>query len=99
MTSGLLQTWLLRSWKKSDEQSKIWSDAFSIGPFAVFLLIPTLLPLLSDEKVEQAATFKRRKIQSMILQQKMLADSKYLPMYGSSEFARMDAFHPSNYSK
>ena len=46
------QTWLLRSWKKSDEQSKIWSDAFSIGPFAVFLLIPTrfLLPLLSDEK-------------------------------------------------
>ena len=58
VTSGLLQTWLLRSWKKSDEQSKIWSDAFSIGPFAVFLLIPTrfLLPLLSDEKVEQAAT-------------------------------------------
>ena len=73
MTSGLHQTWLLRSWKKSDEQSKIWSDAFSIGPFAVFLLIPTrfLLPLLSDEKVEQAATsLKEEKIQSMILQQK-----------------------------
>lgn len=35
----------------------------------------------------------------MILQQKMLADPKYLPMYGSSEFARMDAFHPSNYFK
>ncbi|MHA4251806.1 D-alanyl-lipoteichoic acid biosynthesis protein DltD, partial [Bacillus cereus] len=49
--------------------------------FAVFLLIPTrfLLPLLSDEKVEQAATsLKEEKIQSMILQQKMLADPKYL---------------------
>ena len=48
---------VIKSWKKSDEQSKIYG-CFSIGPFAVFLLIPTrfLLPLLSDEKVEQAAT-------------------------------------------
>ena len=54
---------VIKSWKKSDEQSKIWSDAFSIGPFAVFLLIPTrfLLPLLSDEKVEQAATSLKKK--------------------------------------
>lgn len=40
----LLQTWLLRSWKKSDEQSKIWSDAFSIGPFCC---IPTYSDALS----------------------------------------------------
>ena len=65
-----------------------------------YLFQRALLPLLSDEKVEQAATsLKEEKIQSMILQQKMLADPKYLPMYGSSEFARMDAFHPSNYFK
>ena len=82
---------------------EIWvRRSLALALFAVFLLIPTrfLLPLLSDEKVEQAATsLKEEKIQSMILQQKMLADPKYLPMYGSSEFARMDAFHPSNYFK
>lgn len=74
----------------------------ALALFAVFLLIPTrfLLPLLSDEKVEQAATsLQQEKIQSMILQQKMLEDPKYLPMYGSSEFARMDIYHPSNYFK
>lgn len=70
--------------------------------FAVFLLIPTrfLLPLVSDKKVEQAAnSLQKEKIQSVILQQKMLEESKYLPMYGSSEFSRMDVFHPSNYFK
>ncbi|MGR5869379.1 D-alanyl-lipoteichoic acid biosynthesis protein DltD [Bacillus pacificus] len=33
------------------------------------------------------------------MQQKMLENSQYLPMYGSSEFLRMDAYHPSNYFK
>ncbi|KIZ27641.1 D-alanyl-lipoteichoic acid biosynthesis protein DltD, partial [Bacillus cereus] len=83
-------------------KAKFGPMLLALALFAVFLLIPTrfLLPLLSDEKVEQAATsLKEEKIQSMILQQKMLADPKYLPMYGSSEFARMDAFHPSNYFK
>ncbi|MCU5086809.1 D-alanyl-lipoteichoic acid biosynthesis protein DltD [Bacillus cereus] len=84
------------------KKAKFGPILLALALFAVFLLIPTrfLLPLLSDEKVEQAATsLKEEKIQSMILQQKMLADPKYLPMYGSSEFTRMDAFHPSNYFK
>ncbi|MDM5153996.1 D-alanyl-lipoteichoic acid biosynthesis protein DltD [Bacillus sp. DX1.1] len=74
----------------------------ALALFAVFLLIPIrfLSPLVSDKKVEQAATsVTEEKIQSMILQQKMLEDPKYLPMYGSSEFKRLDAYHPSSYFK
>ncbi|MHA4251803.1 D-alanyl-lipoteichoic acid biosynthesis protein DltD, partial [Bacillus cereus] len=62
-------------------KAKFGPMLLALALFAVFLLIPTrfLLPLLSDEKVEQAATsLKEEKIQSMILQQKMLADPKYL---------------------
>ncbi len=43
--------------------------------------------------------YKKEKLQSVFLQQKMLENSQYLPMYGSSEFLRMDAYHPSNYFK
>ena len=59
-------------------KAKFGPMLLALALFAIFLLIPTrfLLPLLSDEKVEQAATsLKEEKIQSMILQQKMLADS------------------------
>ncbi|KEK23104.1 D-alanyl-lipoteichoic acid biosynthesis protein DltD [Bacillus gaemokensis] len=70
--------------------------------FIIVLLIPsrTLVSLISNEKVEDAATsLQKEKLQGVFLQQKMLENSKYLPMYGSSEFSRMDAYHPSNYFK
>jgi D-alanine transfer protein len=35
--------------------------------------------------------------QGKYIQQQMLADKQYLPIYGSSELARLDRFHPSNY--
>ncbi|RCK13051.1 hypothetical protein DT075_01770 [Bacillus licheniformis] len=35
----------------------------------------------------------------MYLQGKALEDPKYLPIFGSSELSRLDAFHPSNYFK
>jgi D-alanine transfer protein len=35
--------------------------------------------------------------QGLYLQNKMLEEQKYLPIYGSSELSRLDKFHPSNY--
>lgn len=70
--------------------------------FFIVLLIPSksLVSLISDKKIEDAATsLQKEKLQSVFLQQKMLENSQYLPMYGSSEFLRMDAYHPSNYFK
>ncbi|MGG0515045.1 D-alanyl-lipoteichoic acid biosynthesis protein DltD [Bacillus pseudomycoides] len=70
--------------------------------FIVILLIPSkyLVSLISNEKVEDAATsLQKEKLQGVFLQQKMLENLNYLPMYGSSEFSRMDAYHPSNYFK
>ncbi|MEB9981366.1 D-alanyl-lipoteichoic acid biosynthesis protein DltD, partial [Bacillus cereus] len=70
--------------------------------FFIIILIPSksLVSLISDKKVEDAATsLQKEKLQSVFLQQKMLENSQYLPMYGSSEFLRMDAYHPSNYFK
>ena len=43
--------------------------------------------------------FTKREITKCFLTAKMLENSQYLPMYGSSEFLRMDAYHPSNYFK
>ncbi|MED2839068.1 D-alanyl-lipoteichoic acid biosynthesis protein DltD [Bacillus wiedmannii] len=70
--------------------------------FLIILLIPSrnLVSFISNEKVEDAATsLQKGKLQGVFLQQKMLDNSKFLPMYGSSEFSRMDAYHPSNYFK
>ncbi|CAG9611615.1 Protein DltD [Bacillus rhizoplanae] len=70
--------------------------------FCVVLLIPSrfLLPLIGEQKVNDASTsLNKEMFQGIALQQKALEDPKYLPMYGSSEFSRLDAYHPSNYFK
>ncbi|MEI4800639.1 D-alanyl-lipoteichoic acid biosynthesis protein DltD [Bacillus sp. NPDC077411] len=70
--------------------------------FCVVLFIPPrfLLPLIGEQKVDDAATsLKKEMFQGIALQQKMLDNPKYLPMYGSSEFSRLDVYHPSNYFK
>jgi D-alanine transfer protein len=70
--------------------------------FGILLFIPEryLLSLISDKKVEQAATsLSPNMFQGVALQKKMLEDKKYLPIYGSSELSRLDVYHPSNYFK
>lgn len=70
--------------------------------FCVVLFIPPrfLLPLIGEQKVDDAATsLKKEMFQGIAMQQKMLEDPKFLPMYGSSEFSRLDVYHPSNYFK
>ncbi|MFD3450076.1 D-alanyl-lipoteichoic acid biosynthesis protein DltD [Microbacteriaceae bacterium 4G12] len=82
------------------KQPKFGPIILAISIFCVMLFIPSrfLLPLISKEKVEQAAnSLQTEKLQGIALQQKMLENKNYFPLYGSSEFARMDVYHPSNY--
>ncbi|MED4205168.1 D-alanyl-lipoteichoic acid biosynthesis protein DltD [Neobacillus mesonae] len=54
--------------------------------------------IIPKNRVEEAATeLNPFMFQGKYVQQKMLEDKHFLPMYGSSELARLDRFHPSNY--
>lgn len=69
--------------------------------FLIFLFLPNswLERMISDKKVEQAATgLSPLMFQGDYLQSRMLTDKKYYPMYGSSELSRFDPFHPSNFA-
>ncbi|MEO2078432.1 MAG: D-alanyl-lipoteichoic acid biosynthesis protein DltD [Bacillus sp. (in: firmicutes)] len=70
------------------------------------LLLLVLLPnqfiesLIPKSRINQAATeLNPFMFQGKYVQQKMLEDPQFLPIYGSSELARLDRFHPSNYFK
>ena len=75
--------------RDDENEACFWSDNFSVCAFFIIILIPSksLVSMISDKKVEDAATsLQKEKLQSVFLQQKMLENSQYLPMYGSSEF-------------
>ncbi|QCJ42282.1 D-alanyl-lipoteichoic acid biosynthesis protein DltD [Bacillus sp. S3] len=56
--------------------------------------------MIPKSRISQAATeLNPFMFQGKYVQQKMLEDHQYLPIYGSSELARLDRFHPSNYFK
>lgn len=83
-------------------QPKFGPMLLAVVLFLGMLLIPLrfFTPLVGEQKVEDATTsLKKEMFQGIVLQQKMLKDQKYLPMYGSSEFSRLDVYHPSNYFK
>jgi D-alanine transfer protein len=70
----------------------------------VVLFILAIIPnkwiesFIPKSRISQAATeLNPFMFQGKYVQEKMLEDSHYLPMYGSSELARLDRFHPSNY--
>ncbi|WP_066064897.1 D-alanyl-lipoteichoic acid biosynthesis protein DltD [Neobacillus soli] len=70
------------------------------------LLIVVLIPnkwiegMIPKERINQAATeLNPFMFQGKYVQQKMLENKHFLPIYGSSELARLDRFHPSNYFK
>ena len=74
----------------------------AIGVICLLLLVPNsfLLPLISKADVERSATgLSPNMFQGQVIQDKMLSDDHYLPVYGSSELSRLDPFHPSNYFK
>lgn len=68
----------------------------------LIFLIPNswIEALIPKSRVNQAATeLNPVMFQGKYIQTKMLEDNRYLPIYGSSELARLDAYHPSNYFK
>ncbi|MFT8872163.1 MAG: D-alanyl-lipoteichoic acid biosynthesis protein DltD [Sporolactobacillus sp.] len=81
--------------------------SFKFGPMIVavvivlaFVLMPLSLEraIVSKHAVRQAASSLDPHIfQGQIMQQRMLEDKQYLPIYGSSELLRLDRYHPSNY--
>jgi D-alanine transfer protein len=73
---------------------------------AAFLILVILVAIPSqwvermipNNRVSDAATeLNPFMFQGKYVQDKMLGAKHYLPVYGSSELARMDPFHPSNY--
>ncbi len=70
--------------------------------FIVLLNIPStwLMPLINDAKLKSnASDLSEVMFQGHATQRKMLADSKYIPIYGSSELSRFREFHPTNFFK
>lgn len=68
--------------------------------FAGIVFVPTswLAKLIPDDRLEESAIgLEPTMFQGTYLQNAMLQDSKYVPIYGSSELSRWDPFHPSNY--
>lgn len=77
------------------------------SPFILALLVLLLVvaipntwieSMIPKTRIHEAATeLNPVMFQGKYIQGKMLADQRYLPIYGSSELARLDKFHPSNY--
>ncbi|OIK15615.1 D-alanyl-lipoteichoic acid biosynthesis protein DltD [Bacillus sp. MUM 116] len=66
----------------------------------VLVIIPNkwIESLIPKNRISEAATqLNPFMFQGKYVQGIMLEDPKYLPIYGSSELARLDRFHPSNY--
>jgi D-alanine transfer protein len=74
----------------------------AVAIFGILLCLPDkwLLSFVNDKVVQRAANdLDPNMFQGYLIQQKMLENPSYLPIYGSSELSRQDAFHPSNYFK
>ncbi|MCO4852606.1 D-alanyl-lipoteichoic acid biosynthesis protein DltD [Bacillus vallismortis] len=68
--------------------------------FAGAIAVPSswLSGFITDKRVKESATaLNPSMFQGLYLQNQMLKDPEYLPIYGSSELSRLDEFHPSNY--
>ncbi|MGM0748172.1 MAG: D-alanyl-lipoteichoic acid biosynthesis protein DltD [Bacillota bacterium] len=72
--------------------------AFILFVGAIAVPASWLTRFIPDKRVEESATaLNPNMFQGLYLQNKMLEEHKYLPIYGSSELSRLDKFHPSNY--
>ncbi|MGK9431025.1 D-alanyl-lipoteichoic acid biosynthesis protein DltD [Bacillus atrophaeus] len=72
--------------------------AFILFVGAIAVPASWLTLFIPDKRVEESATaLNPNMFQGLYLQNKMLEEQKYLPIYGSSELSRLDKFHPSNY--
>ncbi|MFX3618814.1 MAG: D-alanyl-lipoteichoic acid biosynthesis protein DltD [Sporolactobacillus sp.] len=72
----------------------------------VLVLAVVLTPLSMERAVitrhevaKAAESLDPHVFQGVLMQQKMLENPHYLPIYGSSELLRLDRYHPTNYFK
>ncbi|WP_088071381.1 D-alanyl-lipoteichoic acid biosynthesis protein DltD [Gottfriedia luciferensis] len=68
--------------------------------FCLALYLPNSfyeLFISKDRLNNTAASLNPKTFQGVLLQDKMLKDPKFLPIFGSSELARRDPFHPSRF--
>ncbi|MFL0505849.1 D-alanyl-lipoteichoic acid biosynthesis protein DltD [Ureibacillus sp. 179-F W5.1 NHS] len=64
----------------------------------VFVPVSWLVNIIPADRLEESAiSLEPNMFQGTYLQSEMLKNSKYVPIYGSSEMSRWDPFHPSNY--
>ena len=64
----------------------------------IFFPVSWLTKFIPENRLaESAISLEPNMFQGTYLQSEMLEDSKYVPIFGSSEFSRWDPFHPSNY--
>ncbi|WP_042349432.1 D-alanyl-lipoteichoic acid biosynthesis protein DltD [Bacillus massiliigorillae] len=86
-------------------KKKLW---MTFGPVLVafiifgFILVDPfkLFDNVSDEIITKGATsMSENVIQGNVIQENALKTGKYVPFFGSSELSRVDAFHPSVFSK
>lgn len=74
--------------------------AFSVLLLLIAIPNQWIESFIPKSRVSEAATeLDLFMFQGKYIQDKMLEDPHYLPMYGSSELSRLDQFHPSNYFK
>jgi D-alanine transfer protein len=65
-----------------------------------FILVPVkwLSPLINNKTLYRASFAQNPDVfQGSIVQEKMLTNNEYFPIYGSSELSSMSEFHPSNF--
>ncbi|KAB2328739.1 D-alanyl-lipoteichoic acid biosynthesis protein DltD [Cytobacillus depressus] len=73
---------------------------FAFLTLFILIIIPNswVERIIPEQRVSEAATeLNPFMFQGKYVQTKMLQDDRYLPIYGSSELARLDRFHPANY--
>ena len=80
--------------------ARFWGMITAILLFGIALYLPNSfyeLFITKNKLNNTAASLSPKTFQGVLLQEKMLKDPKYLPIFGSSELARRDTFHPSRF--
>lgn len=68
--------------------------AFVLFVGAIAVPASWLTRFIPEKRVEEsAAALNPNMFQGLYLQNKMFEDSKYMPIFGSSELSRLDEFH------
>lgn len=81
-------------------KKKLWAI---FGPIIIaicaLLIVSSRFPLSEKESQEAATSINIKMMKGDALKNEVLADKRYVPFFGSSEYTRFDPFHPSVLAK